>query len=89
MKGPASILYGRGSSGGNHQSHHQETVARPDPQVDLTYRSFDVKRLSADFGQPISDSANFRLNAAYEDSGGFRRQYFLERYLVAPSLSSN
>lgn len=86
VKGPAAVLYGRGSSGGL-----INRVTRK-PGVDITaltatYGSFDVKRGEIDVGRFNSDgSVGFRLTGALERSDSFRQFQFLDREALAPSL---
>lgn len=87
LKGPASALYGRGSSGGLINRVTKKPSARTIRELTATYGSFDQKRIAGDFGGGLNDRVRVRLNAAYEKSGGYRDEYFLERFLVAPSVS--
>lgn len=86
IKGPAAVLYGRGSSGGliNRVTRKPgENVA----SVVLTAGSWDTKRGEFDVGRVISDGAvAFRLTGALERSGSFRQYQFLDRETIAPSV---
>lgn len=86
VKGPAAVLYGRGSSGGviNRISKKPGQSVR---EIELTAGSFDQKRAGFDIGDKLSDTASFRVTGAAEDSGSFRNQGFLERESIAPSLA--
>ena len=89
VKGPAAVLFGRGSSGGL----INRVTKRPNFQsrvggAEISFGSYALKRGSFDFGQPIlEDKLAFRFIAAYEQSGSFRQFYFLDRYNIAPSLA--
>lgn len=89
IKGPAAVLFGRGSSGGL----INRITKRPDyfgriGSADLTLGLFGLKRGSVDFGQPIlKERTAFRFIGAYEDSRSFRSFFFQKRISVAPSLS--
>lgn len=87
LKGPASALYGRGSSGGLINRVTKKPGAHTIRELTATYGSFDQKRIAGDFGGALNDRVRVRLNAAYENSDGYRDQYFLERFIVAPSVS--
>lgn len=87
LKGPASALYGRGSSGGLINRVTKKPGPRQIHELTATYGSFDQKRLAGDFGGALTDRVSMRVNAAYENSGGYRDEYFLERFIVAPSLA--
>ncbi|MBW6531345.1 TonB-dependent siderophore receptor [Sphingomonas sp. RRHST34] len=86
IKGPAAVLYGRGSSGGL----INRVLKRPDVDVTsatLTGGSFGHRRAEWDLGRYIAASAvGLRLTGAYEDSDSYREQQFLRRVALAPSL---
>lgn len=84
IKGPAAVLYGRGSSGGL-----INRVTRK-PGVDitagtLTIGSFDAKRGEADLGR-AGDLVSWRATGAIERSDSYRDGQFLNRETLAPSL---
>lgn len=86
IKGPAAVLYGRGSSGGLINRVTKK------PNVDLisatfSAGSFDTYRGEWDVGRFDRNSGvGFRLTGAYEDDGSFRDQQFLKRFAIAPSF---
>lgn len=86
VKGPAAVLYGRGSSGGL-----VNRVTRK-PGIDIvaltaSYGSFDTKRGEIDLGQVSTDGAvAWRLTGAIERDDSFRHQQFLNRQAIAPSV---
>jgi catecholate siderophore receptor len=86
IKGPAAVLYGRGSSGGLINRVTKK------PNIDIlsgafTYGSYDVARGEIDVGQFDSQSGvGFRVTGALEDSDSFRDQQFNKRVALAPSL---
>ena len=88
LKGPAAVLYGRGSSGGliNRVSKRPELGSFS--KVDMNLGSDGQKRISSDFNRGEEESLGFRLNAATEDSDGYRDQQFLKRTAIAPSFSA-
>jgi catecholate siderophore receptor len=88
LKGPAAVLYGRGSSGGlinrvTKKPQFGDTFG----EVTLGLGSFGFKRAEADLNTPVGDTVAFRLNAAVEDSGSYRDQQFTKRHNIAPSLA--
>lgn len=89
LKGPASVLYGRGSSGGLINRITKKPTDDPFTNVTTTVGSWDMKRVEVDSNQPLGEVAAFRINAAVEDSGSFRDQGFTERNFIAPSLQLN
>lgn len=87
VKGPAAVLYGRGSSGGIINRITKKPGAAPIREVELTLGSFDQKRLAADFADALGDAVRFRIAGAVEDSGSFRDQGFVKRDHLAPSVA--
>jgi catecholate siderophore receptor len=88
LKGPGSVLYGRGSSGGIVNRVTKKPRAEPRQELGLTLGTEGQKRAEFDFGAaPGEGSVLFRVTGAVEDSEGFRNQYFLERRAIAPSLT--
>lgn len=87
LKGPASVLYGRGSSGGLiNRITKKPSDEKAFTDVTTTVGSWDMKRVEVDSNQPLGEAASFRISAAVEDSGSFRDQGFTERNFIAPSL---
>lgn len=86
IKGPAAVLYGRGSSGGL----INRVTKKPDGDITafvLSAGSFDSYRGELDVGRLDQTShVGFRLTGAIEDNGSFREQQFLKRFALAPSL---
>ncbi|MBT2321637.1 TonB-dependent siderophore receptor [Variovorax paradoxus] len=88
LKGPAAVLYGRGSSGGLINRVTKKPVfGESFGEVSLGLGSHDFKRATADLNTPIGESMAFRLNVAREKSGSYRDQQFIDRYSIAPSLA--
>jgi catecholate siderophore receptor len=88
LEGPSAVLYGHGSAGGLVDRISRLPTATPVGSVDVTYGSWDQRRGEFDSGGPLGSPAlSYRLDAADEDSGGFRNQYFLQRYHVSPSVA--
>ncbi|WP_133365526.1 TonB-dependent receptor [Qipengyuania sediminis] len=86
IKGPAAVLYGRGSSGGL----INRVTRKPGEDVNsltLSAGSWDTKRAEGDFGRVITaDGSGFRLTGAVERSGSYRQFQFLDRETIAPSF---
>ncbi|GAC1321842.1 MAG: hypothetical protein NVS3B11_13910 [Collimonas sp.] len=86
LKGPGSVLYGRGSAGGLINRVSKKPNANPAMEVAATIGSEGQKRGEFDLGTASQEKQmQFRLTGALEDSGNFRNQYFLERQAIAPS----
>lgn len=85
LKGPAAVLYGRGSSGGI----INRITKKPGETINtftLNGGAYKQRRAEFDIGDKLGASAAFRIAGAVEDSGSFRNQGFLERQNLAPSL---
>ena len=86
IKGPASVLYGRGSSGGL----INRVLKQPDVNITsatFSAGSFAQKRGEWDIGRfDRQGGVGFRLTGAYENDDSFRDQQFLKRFALAPSL---
>jgi catecholate siderophore receptor len=86
LKGPSSLMFGRGSTGGIiHQASKAPTLWSI-KEVGLTLGSEDKKRLTADLNLKTGESSGFRLNALAEDSGYYRYPQGVEKAGVAPSF---
>lgn len=89
VKGPAAVLFGRGSSGGiiNRQTKKPNVYSRVG-SAEINFGSYGLKRASFDFGQPVvRDKLAFRFVGAYQKSGSFRHNFFQKSFNVAPSLA--
>ena len=86
IKGPAAVLYGRGSSGGL----INRVLKRPDVNITaatVSGGSFATRRGEWDVGRfDQTSGVGFRLTGAYENDDSFRQQQFLKRFALAPSL---
>lgn len=87
LKGPAAMLYGRGSSGGLINRVTKKPQAGTFGDVTTRLGSFAQRRVSADVNTQASERVAMRMTGAFEDSGSYRDQQFLDRYTFAPSVS--
>jgi catecholate siderophore receptor len=88
LKGPASVVYGRGSAGGLVNRVSKKPVADPVSELAATIGSEGERRGEFDVGAASADRQRmFRLTGAVEDSHSFRNQYFRRRSAIAPSAS--
>lgn len=84
VKGPAAVLYGRGSSGGL----INRVTRKPDGDVTsaaITGGSFGNVRGEFDVGR-VDGGVGVRVTGAYQDSDSFREQGLLRRTAIAPSF---
>ena len=86
IKGPASVLYGRGSSGGMiNRITKKPGIDRT--EASLTFGSWNRKRGEFDVARKLPDSGlAFRVTGAKEDADSYRDQQFLKREALSPSL---
>ena len=88
LRGPASVLYGRGSGGGLvNRISKKPRFGGGVGDVSLSAGSFDAFRGTFDIGRSPGDGFAWRFNAAAEDSNGFRDCSHLDRQLAAPSAA--
>lgn len=86
LKGPAAVLYGRGSSGGL----INRITKRPgidSSEVALRVGSHNRRRGEVDIARRLGDTGlALRVTGAVERADSYRDQQFLERDAIAPSL---
>jgi catecholate siderophore receptor len=87
-KGPASTLFGRGSTGGVINQVSKTPKLSPFDTVSATLGTNNEKRVTADLNQPLSDNMAFRLNLMgigthVEDRDAVKN----DRWGVAPSFA--
>lgn len=86
IKGPAAVLYGRGSAGGL----INRVTKKPGIDVTdfaLSYGMWADRRAEADVGRVFADgAAAFRVTGAVQKANSYRSQQFLDRSAFAPSL---
>lgn len=87
LKGPAAVLYGRGSSGGLINRVSKKPQVGSFGEVTVKLGSHDLKRTSFDVNSGTNAQLALRVTGAYEDSGSFRDQGFVERSSIAPALA--
>ena len=87
IKGPAAVLYGRGSSGGLINSVTKKPTFAPVQEMGVSFDSEGKRRTQFDAGWADQEQKNkaFRVTGALEDSDTFREDGFLERKALAPS----
>ncbi|MBF4557221.1 TonB-dependent siderophore receptor [Pseudomonas sp. p50] len=87
LKGPAAVLYGRGSQGGivNRVSKLPESGRRS--TIEAQGGSEDLRSLYADLSTDPSENISLRLNMGNMDENSFRDGVSGNRQLFAPSMS--
>ncbi|EKB13808.1 TonB-dependent receptor [Aeromonas veronii] len=87
LKGPAAVLYGRGSTGGIVNRVSKKPQKGQESSVTARVSSFDSQRLAADLNGEASEQVQLRLNMAQEDKDSFRNGVKSKRTLLAPSAN--
>ncbi len=89
LKGPGSVLYGRGSAGGLVNRINKKPLDEALHEISLIGSSLGQKRAELDLAAVINDQVKVRLTGAFEDSDGYRNQSFIKREAIAPSIQWN
>jgi catecholate siderophore receptor len=87
LKGPNALIFGRGGGGGVINRVTKDAGFSSFREIAFQAGSFNNKRLTVDFDQPLSQQIAFRVNGLYENSGSFRRFVKLERYGINPTVT--
>jgi catecholate siderophore receptor len=88
IKGPASVLYGRGSSGGL----INRVTKKPGidkSEVTAVVGSWNQRRAEVDLARDYTENGSgvsFRVTGAIERADSYRDQQFLDREVISPSL---
>ena len=86
LKGPASMLFGRGSTGGVINQVSKQPRRESAVELGVSVGTDDYYRLTADYNQPLADNAAFRIAAFGHRNDSSRDIVGSRRYGVAPSL---
>ncbi|NER63283.1 TonB-dependent siderophore receptor [Pseudomonas sp. MAFF212427] len=87
LKGPAAVLYGRGSQGGIINRVSKTPQAGRRSSIEAQGGSQDLRSLYADLSADPSDTVSLRLNMGNRDNNSFRHGIDGSRQLFAPSMS--
>ena len=87
LKGPNSMIFGRGGAGGVINRVTRQANWNTHRMLDVQVGDYNRSRANIDIGQPVNDAATFRVAAMYEDSESFRDEFELERYGINPTVS--
>ncbi|MFL9878780.1 TonB-dependent siderophore receptor [Herbaspirillum rhizosphaerae] len=86
LKGPAAVLYGRGSGGGVINRISKQPGHDVQNSVQVSAGSYGRLGASADINQVLSDEWAMRVNAGRERADSFRNGVDSTRQYVAPSI---
>src|SRR5450830_1323766 len=86
LKGPAAVLYGRGSGGGVINRISKQPGHDVQSSVSVTAGSYSNTGVAADINQVLSEEWAMRINAGREHANSFRDGINSSRQYLAPSL---
>jgi len=86
LKGPASMLFGRGSTGGVINQVSKQPSLTPSAEVSATVGTDDYYRATADLNQPLGAQSAVRIAAMGQTQHSTRDFIQTEGHGVAPSL---
>jgi len=87
LKGPNSMIFGRGGGGGVINRSTKEAGFSSFREVTAQLGSYANRRFTTDLNQQVTNNFGFRLNGVYENSNSFRNGVGLERYGVNPTFT--
>jgi len=87
LKGPSSMLFGRGSTGGVINLVSKQPYAGNKQEAELTIGTEGKRRVSADINYAETDDEALRLNVMAEKKNNGRTVHDDERYGFAPSVA--
>lgn len=87
LKGPAAVLYGRGSAGGVINRVTKKPVQTALREATVSAGSDSLRRLDVDLGGALGAQAAYRLTGAYEAGNSYRDVVHSERSALAPSIA--
>jgi catecholate siderophore receptor len=86
LKGPASMLFGRGSTGGVVNQVSKRPGLAPLSEVSATVGTQEYRRATVDLNRPLSETSAFRISALAHDAESTRDVVETKRLGIAPSL---
>jgi catecholate siderophore receptor len=87
LKGPAGMIFGRGTSGGLINRVIKQANWVDGSELGLSYGSWDNRRITGDFNQAVNERVALRLTTLYEDSNSFRDYDEVQRWGINPTAS--
>lgn len=87
LTGSNAMSFGRGGGGGVINRVTKQAVWEHTSDLGIEAGSFGHARMTLDRGGPLSDRAALRLNAMYQNSGGFRDAFVLTRAGLSPGAA--
>lgn len=87
LRGSASMLYGRGSTGGVINQVTKTPKRQDGYEATLSGGAYGFMRATTDINKVLTDKWAFRLNSMVTSAGSFRDDVHQKRWGIAPSLS--
>jgi iron complex outermembrane receptor protein len=89
LKGPGSVIYGRGEPGGLVNVVTKKPLEEPLISAQLTGGSFGILRPQFDLSGPLNSGKTllYRVNGVYERVGSFRDFVEGDRFFIAPVIT--
>ncbi|NEU13129.1 TonB-dependent siderophore receptor [Methylobacterium sp. BTF04] len=87
LKGPDSLIFGRGGGGGVINRVLKEADGLRVREIVAGFGQFNQKRVAVDVGDRVNENVFFRLNGVFEDSETYRQFGDLRRYGVNPTMT--
>jgi catecholate siderophore receptor len=87
LKGPAALVFGRGSGGGVLNRTLKEADGNRIYDASVQTGSYGDRRVTLDAGQALNENVAVRLNTFYEGSETFRDYGNLERFGFNPTVT--
>lgn len=87
LKGPDSLVFGRGGGGGVVNRILKEANGNRIREVVADAGQFGQGRFAVDVGDRVNENAFFRLNGVFEESGTFRQFGDIRRYGINPTMT--
>lgn len=86
LKGPSSMLFGRGSTGGVINQVSKKPGLKPVGEVTVSVGTDNYYRTTLDVNRPLSETAAFRIEAFGQDTKSTRDVIQNKDFGIAPSL---
>ncbi|NJR16073.1 MAG: TonB-dependent siderophore receptor [Calothrix sp. CSU_2_0] len=87
LKGPASVLFGRGDLGGVVNLVTKKPLDEPFYSVEYQVGQFGLHRPSIDISGPLGkDGVAYRLNSAYQSAESFKKFENNNSFFISPSV---
>lgn len=87
LKGPASVIFGRGGAGGIVNRVTKRPLFAPVGEATVLVGNYDQLRGTFDIGNQFNESVAWRINGVAEHSDSFRDGVTLDRWGINPTMT--